>query len=46
MNRMLMENGLSPSILGDPKDVICYALDEFVVKIREGQQRFEDLKAQ
>jgi hypothetical protein len=44
MNRMLLDNGLSPSILQEPKAAAGFSGPEFVQHMREGQQRFQDLK--
>jgi hypothetical protein len=43
MNRMLLDNGLSPSILSDPKVAATCSLPEFVQHIKDGQQTFEML---
>jgi hypothetical protein len=42
MNRMLLDNDLSPCILSDPKDVVYCSFAEFVEKIKDGQERFQD----
>jgi hypothetical protein len=44
MNRMLLDNGLSPTILNEPKTAGGFSLDEFIGQIREGQERFRQLK--
>jgi len=46
MNRMLLDNGLSPTILHEPKTAGGFSLDEFIGQIREGQERFQQLKNQ
>lgn len=44
LNRMLLENDLSPSILGDTRPMAKCSLDEFVERIKEGQETFRELK--
>jgi len=43
MNRMLLDNGLSPAILNDPKVAATCSLSEFVQHIKDGQTTFERL---
>ncbi|MFO1057244.1 MAG: hypothetical protein U1E53_09780 [Dongiaceae bacterium] len=40
MNRLLIDNGLSPAILREPNMFDGYALDELVAEMREGQAQF------
>jgi hypothetical protein len=44
MNRMLLENDLSPSILGETRPMAKCSLDEFVEHIKQGQETFRELK--
>ena len=44
MNRMLLDQGLTPSILKYPKAAAGFSLDQFVEQIRLGQQTFQGLK--
>jgi hypothetical protein len=44
MNRMLLDNGLSPAILHEPKAAAGFSGPEFVQHIREGQERFQGLR--
>jgi len=41
MNRMLLDNGFSPSILDDPKVTTTCSLPQFVQHIKDGQKTFE-----
>lgn len=43
LNRMLLENGLAPAVLPEPRAAAGFTLDQFVAAIREGQQRFQAL---
>jgi hypothetical protein len=40
MNRLLIDNGMSPAILREPNMFDGYALDELVAEMREGQAQF------
>ncbi len=44
MNRLLLDAGLSPAILREPKAAGGFSHQQFVEEIRQGQQRFQALK--
>jgi hypothetical protein len=43
LNRMLLENGLAPAVLPEPRAAAGFTLEQFVAAIRESQQRFQAL---
>lgn len=43
MNRMLLDAGLPPAVLADPKAAAGFSLEEFVQHIRDGQERLAHL---
>ena len=44
LNRMLLENNLSPAILPEPRAAAGFTAEQFVAAIREGQARFQSLR--
>lgn len=44
LNKLLIENGLSPSVMHDVNQLDCLSEDELVTIIKEGQEFFQRLK--
>lgn len=44
MNRLLLDAGLSPALLDEPRVAGGHSLQEFIQKIKEGQERFQALR--
>ena len=44
LNRLLIQNGLSPTVLGDPNNLDGHTIEELIPQVRAGQERVRALQ--